>query len=41
MLKDGPQIVVAFPGGKGTDDMVEQARKAGIRVVVIDGGYQV
>jgi UDP-N-acetylmuramoylalanine-D-glutamate ligase len=33
MLKEGrPDLVVAFPGGKGTANMVAQARAAGIRV---------
>jgi hypothetical protein len=30
-----PQFVVAFPGGKGTADMVARARKAGIDVAEI------
>lgn len=33
MLIDGkPDLVVAFPGGRGTADMVRRARKAGIPV---------
>ena len=33
MLKyANPDLVVAFPGGKGTANMIEQARKAGIDV---------
>lgn len=33
MLREGaPDFVVAFPGGKGTKDMVTRARKAGIFV---------
>lgn len=33
MLRDGkPDIVIAFPGGRGTADMICQARAAGIRV---------
>jgi hypothetical protein len=33
MLVDGrPSLVVAFPGGKGTADMVKRARAAGIIV---------
>lgn len=37
MLRDNPDIgmVVAFPGGVGTADMVRKAKKAGIRVVLI------
>lgn len=40
MLKEGkPDLVVAFPGGDGTADMVNQATKAGVRVLTItDGG---
>jgi len=34
MLKDGrPDIVLAFPGGTGTADMMRRARAAGVRVV--------
>jgi hypothetical protein len=34
MLADGrPDLVVAFPGSVGTNNMVEQARKAGVRVL--------
>jgi hypothetical protein len=34
MLKDGkPNVVLAFPGGAGTADMIRRARAAGIRVV--------
>ncbi len=34
MLTDGkPDIVIAFPGGRGTADMISAARKAGIRVI--------
>lgn len=32
---ESPQLVVAFPGGTGTADMVRQAKAAGIRVVEI------
>jgi len=36
MLDEGqPDLVVAFPGGKGTADMVRKARKAGVKVVEI------
>lgn len=28
-----PTLVIAFPGGSGTADMVKQARKAGVEVV--------
>ena len=34
MLDEGrPDLVVAFPGGRGTADMVRRAQKAGIEVV--------
>lgn len=34
MLNEGkPDLVVAFPGGKGTDDMVKKARRAGVEVI--------
>lgn len=33
MLSEGkPDLVVAFPGGNGTADMVRRARKAGVEV---------
>jgi len=36
MLAEGkPDLVVAFPGGAGTADMVRQARIAGIKVMEI------
>lgn len=36
MLDEGkPDLVLAFPGGRGTDDMVRQAREAGVRVEVV------
>ena len=36
MLSEGkPDLVVAFPGGKGTADMVSRAKKAGIPVIEI------
>lgn len=31
-----PDVVVAFPGGRGTADMIRQARAAGVRVIIID-----
>jgi hypothetical protein len=34
MLDEGkPDVVIAFPGGKGTANMVSQARAAGIKVI--------
>ncbi len=35
MLTWGPDLVVAFTGGKGTADMIDQARKAGIKVLEV------
>jgi hypothetical protein len=33
MLEEGkPDFIVAFPGGRGTADMVSRARKAGVEV---------
>jgi hypothetical protein len=35
MLDEGrPDLVVAFPGGRGTADMVRRARAAGVAVVL-------
>jgi hypothetical protein len=37
MLDEGkPDLVVAFPGGKGTADMVKRAKRAGIKIVEIE-----
>jgi len=36
MLRDGkPNLVIAFPGNRGTMNMKRQAREAGIRVIEI------
>ena len=36
MLRDGcPDFVVAFPGGRGTADMVKKAKAAGVRVIEV------
>ena len=35
MLGNGIDFVIAFPGGKGTADMVRRARRAGVPVVAI------
>lgn len=36
MLDEGkPDLVVAFPGGTGTADMVKRAKKAGIEVIEV------
>lgn len=37
MLDDGsPDLVLAFPGGPGTSDMIRRAAKAGVRVVEVE-----
>jgi len=37
MLEEGkPDLVVAFPGGNGTANMIKIAREKGVRVLVID-----
>lgn len=37
MLEFGrPDLVVAFPGGRGTEDMVTKAERAGIRVLRVE-----
>lgn len=36
MIEEGkPDVVIAFPGGKGTKNMISQARKAGIKVIEV------
>jgi predicted Rossmann-fold nucleotide-binding protein len=36
MIDEGrPDLVIAFPGGRGTADMVRKARRAGVEVVEI------
>lgn len=37
MLDAGADLVVAFPGGRGTEDMVRRARAAGVTVLRVDG----
>lgn len=32
LQEEQPHVVIAFPGGKGTDNMVELATKAGVKV---------
>ena len=37
MIDEGkPDLVIAFPGGKGTADMIRRATKAGIQVIKYD-----
>lgn len=35
MLDTGVDVVLAFPGGKGTADMVRRAEKAGVQVILV------
>jgi len=36
MLDDGrPDLVIAFPGGRGTADMVQRTKAAGVRLIEI------
>ncbi len=37
MLEEKPELVVAFPGGRGTADMVRKAKQAGLEVVMVEG----
>jgi predicted Rossmann-fold nucleotide-binding protein len=36
MLDNGPDLVIAFPGGKGTADMVKRATRKGVEVRVYE-----
>jgi hypothetical protein len=37
MLDEGkPDLVVAFPGGRGTADMITRAKKAGIKIIEVE-----
>lgn len=37
MLTEGkPDLVIAFPGRRGTADMVSQSKKAGVEVIEVD-----
>ena len=39
MIDEGkPDLVVAFPGGRGTADMIKRAKKHGIEVVEVKSG---
>jgi hypothetical protein len=41
MLKEfQPDLVLAFPGGRGTADMVKIAKKAGVKVVEVIGDIE-
>lgn len=35
MLDAAPDLVVAFPGGNGTDDMVRRAKAANVKVIEV------
>lgn len=38
MLDEGkPDLVIAFPGGVGTADMVRRSKKAGVKVIEVAG----
>jgi hypothetical protein len=38
MLREGkPTVVIAFPGGRGTADMIAQAKRAGVPALEIPG----
>lgn len=36
MLQSGANILIAFPGGKGTENCVKQAKELGITVLRVD-----
>ena len=36
MLDAGPDLVVAFPGGHGTADMIQRAVKVGVPVKIVE-----
>ena len=41
MLDEGkPEMVIAFPGGKGTLNMISQALRAGVPVMEVGGGTE-
>jgi YspA, cpYpsA-related SLOG family len=41
MLDDEhPDVVIAFPGGRGTADMVRRAKDAGVRVIEVSNAAQ-
>lgn len=35
MLNEGPDLVIAFPGGRGTAHMVGISKKAGVKVIEV------
>jgi hypothetical protein len=36
MLEESPDLVVAFPGGRGTANMIKQSRAAGVPVIEVE-----
>jgi len=36
MLTYSPDLVIALPGGRGTANMIGQARKAGVKVIEVE-----
>lgn len=38
MAEAGADLIVAFPGGRGTADMIETGEEWGIPIIVMDGG---
>lgn len=36
MLGDDPDLIIAFPGGLGTENMIKQAKKAGVPVLRVE-----
>lgn len=36
MLDEKPDLVVAFAGGSGTRNMIDIARRAGVKVIVVE-----
>jgi hypothetical protein len=41
MLELSPDVVIAFPGGAGTADMVKQSKAKGVRVIVATPGGKI
>jgi predicted Fe-Mo cluster-binding NifX family protein len=37
MLDSGVDLVIAFPGGRGTEDMIKRAERAGVEVQQVAG----
>lgn len=35
LTEANPSLVIAFPGGKGTADMISKARAAGVKVIEV------